>query len=387
MLESRATHRRWLLLAAALIAASAVGAGPALSATGPATTVPDASGTVWLCAPGAPDNPCEASLDTTIVTASGARIARHVSAGHTGFDCFYVYPTVTAQTTDNSDLTVEAAETGVARDQASPFSQDCRVFAPMYRQRTPSSLAKGLGGDPAADAVAYRSVLAAFDDYLENDNGGRPIVFVGHSQGAAVLIRLLAARVDTNPDLRARMVSAIIAGGNVTVPDGKAVGSSFQHIPACTSALETGCVIAYSSFPSQPPADSLFGIAGQGVSLQSGQIATTGVHVACVNPGALNGGSAAVTSSFLAVTSPTAPPAITTPWVTYPAEYESSCRQAGNATWLQLEKIVPATDARPTVAETLGANWGYHLDDMNLPMDDLVRDVRTQELAYSATHR
>ena len=69
------------------------------------------------------------------------------------------------------------------------------------------------------------------------------------------------------------MVSAIIAGGNVAVPIGRDVGSTFKHLPLCTSTGQTSCVIAYSSFPELPPADSLFGRPGQGVSLQSGQTA------------------------------------------------------------------------------------------------------------------
>jgi hypothetical protein len=48
------------------------------------------------------------------------------------------------------------------------------------------------------------------------------------------------------------MVTAIIAGGNVTVPTGKTEGATFQNIPICTASDLSGCVIAYSSFPSQP---------------------------------------------------------------------------------------------------------------------------------------
>ena len=35
----------------------------------------------------------------------------------------------------NADLTIEPQETQIAIDQASRFSQVCRVFAPMYKQQ------------------------------------------------------------------------------------------------------------------------------------------------------------------------------------------------------------------------------------------------------------
>ena len=110
----------------------------------------------------------------------------------------------------------------------------------MYRQRTAASLAKGLGGDPTADQVAYQSLLSGWKDYLAHDNDGRPIIFIGHSQGAAMLIRLLRSQIDPNPRLRTQLVSAIILGGNVQVPKGKTVGGSFRHIPDMRVAASDG---------------------------------------------------------------------------------------------------------------------------------------------------
>src|SRR5471030_2733312 len=115
----------------------------------------------------------------------------------------------------------------------------------MYRQQTAADLDRtGLSGDQAAAAVAYASVLSAWRDYLAHDNDGRPVVFIGHSQGAAVLIRLLASQIDPVAARRAQMVSAIILGGNVQVASGHTVGGSFQHIPACESFAQLHCVIA-----------------------------------------------------------------------------------------------------------------------------------------------
>ena len=66
---------------------------------------PDAAGSVWLCRPGPADDPCAASLDTTVVQASGScTIKRVVAPSSSRFDCFYLYPAVTSQTTDNANL-------------------------------------------------------------------------------------------------------------------------------------------------------------------------------------------------------------------------------------------------------------------------------------------
>ncbi len=149
------------------------------------------------------------------------------------------------------------------------------------------------------------------------------------------------------------MVAAIIAGGNVTVPTGKTVGATFQHLPLCTSANQSGCVIAYSSFPSEPPSDSMFGRPGQGISLNSGQTATTGVQVACVNPADIGGGTADM-STYWPVRAPLpmpsmAPPApaVHTPWLSYPQQYTGTCETEGGATWLQVTPVAAAGDTRP----------------------------------------
>jgi hypothetical protein len=128
-------------------------------------------------------------------------------------------------------------------------------------------------------AVAYGSVLPAWHWFLAR-TGGRPIILVGDSQGSAILIHLISAELDHEPSVLRRLVVVVLAGGNLRVPAGKTVGATFTRVPLCTSASQTGCAIAFSSYPAQPPADSQFGRPGQGVSLQSGQTATAGQQVA-----------------------------------------------------------------------------------------------------------
>jgi Protein of unknown function (DUF3089) len=52
----------------------------------------------------------------------------------------YVYPTVSGQPTGNSNLVIGPAERSVALYQAARYSENCRVYAPMYRQVTLAAL-------------------------------------------------------------------------------------------------------------------------------------------------------------------------------------------------------------------------------------------------------
>ena len=284
----RATGRS---VAAALAAATIlVLVGPSLSTPAAmATTRPldTSSPTVWLCRPGLPADPCTYSRAGTTVTAAGATTETDpvTAASAQNFDCFYVYPTVSTEPGDNANLAIQPAEQVAAVAQASRFSQVCNVWAPMYRQSTNAAIKDGNFLKPRVIDTAYDSLLSAWKDYITHDNDGRPIIFIGHSQGATLLIKLLRQEVDPSSKLRKQLVSAIILGGNVQVPTKGDVGGSFRNIPTCTSAAQTGCVIAYSAFGSTPPARSLFGRAGKGVSLQSGQTVSKGQRRGLREPG------------------------------------------------------------------------------------------------------
>ncbi len=343
---------------------------------------PDPSGTVWLCRPGLPSNPCITNLTTTVVGPGGAsHVQRTPVPKKSPIDCFYVYPTVSAQPTINADLTIDPAERFVAMLQASRFSSQCRVYAPMYPQITRSGLTRGATG--ANVLTAYDGVQAAWNDYLAHYNKGRGVVFIGHSQGASMLIRLLKSEVDPKPAVRKLVVSALIMGGNVTVPIGKTVGGDFKHIPACQSKTQTGCVLAYSSFLDPPPVNSLFGRVGAGVSVLSGDGPNPNLQVLCVDPAAVSGGTGtlqpyAPTGSILGSIGTGS----TTPWVESADQYSAHCEYAGGISWLQVGVIPHPGDTRPAVTQSLGPAWGLHLDDVNLALGNLVSLVRSQARAY-----
>jgi hypothetical protein len=357
---------------------------------GAAAAVPRSSAapaTVWLCRPGQAADPCAYSSAATAVSSSGATSSVAPSEkSDSKFACFYIYPTVSTQLGTNSNLVVGKAEIEAAVDQASRFSAECDVYSPMYRQVTLVGLAAGFANNSSNQSIAYESLLAGWESFLADYSDGRPFILIGHSQGAAMLIRLIESQIDHDAALRARLVSAIIAGGNVQVPTGKLVGGSFANVPACTSATETGCVIAYSTYPSEPPSTSVFGRPGQGVSLQSNQTTSAGEQVLCVNPASLAGGKAALDPFFFTTTQSLGKVDVTTPWVTYPGLYSASCQHAGGATWLQVTPTHVSGDPRPLVQVLPTADWGYHLEDVNLALGNLVKDVSSEEAAYSA-HR
>ena len=380
-----------VLLAAAVAAAACTrSSAPPPTAATPGTptssgtpAAPGSSNVVWLCRPGMTDDPCTVSPATTSVGPSGDRTpvpAR--DAAHQPFNCFYVYPTVVGGTTLNAPLEVQPVIRKTAIEQASQFSRACQVWAPVYRQATLRGLlSSAQPGSPVA-AIAYDSVLAAWREFLAHDDG-KPIIVIGHSQGASILIKLLQREVDPDPAARSLLVSAVLLGGNVQVRAGRSVGGSFQHLPLCTAPGQAGCVIAYSSFSRTPPPNTYFGIAGQGVSWLSGQYSGAGQQVACVNPATIGGGAAPLQPYFAGVNAA----GTTATWVTYPRLYTASCQTAGNITWLQVTDTADASDRRPALHDTDPATFGLHRYDVNLALGNLVHDVLAQEAAYQCQGR
>ena len=105
----------------------------------------------WLCRPGRTDDACAIDLTTTVVAADGA-MTKETWTGNpkAAIDCFYVYPTVSADQGELSDMVAGNEERNVIRQQFARFGSQCRTFAPLYRQVT-------LGGlravSPAAKSI------------------------------------------------------------------------------------------------------------------------------------------------------------------------------------------------------------------------------------------
>ncbi len=342
--------------------------------------------TVWLCK--ADSGPCGARLTTTVVEADGNRtVEKARRARRPAIDCFYVYPTVSEQTTANANLKIEATERAVAELQASRFAQDCEVYAPMYPQMTLKAINEPISLKAAGKA--YAGVLDAWNEFLADYDEGRGVVLIGHSQGALMLTELLKNQIDPNPEVRKLLVSALLMGGNVLVPKGKLVGGDFQNIPACQEASETHCVIAYSSFLKEPPEGSYF---GRPSSSKSPIEPPPDSEVLCVNPTLedQNGSAGALLPYEQTKPYPGAfgalygqLPTARTPWVSSVGEYAAQCHQENGASWLQVNPVGPALDPDEYVQELLGADWGLHLFDVNIALGNLVKTVALEADSYA----
>jgi hypothetical protein len=359
-----------------------------------------AAGARWLCQPGRAPDPCTGNAAVSAVRADGAvgPAARPSSVAASKFACFYVNPTtsLTQTRTGNTGLAVTQLETYIAAEEAAPFSQVCDVWSPLYRSQTLPTVLKGLAGDEnlmrSTFTVAFDSVLPAWQWFLAH-TGSKPIILVGDSQGAAILIHLISDRLDHQPAVLRRLLVAILVGGNLQVPAGKSIGSTFTNVPLCTSVIQTGCAIAFSSYSSQPPANAVFGRPGQGTSLQSQQMARDGQQVACVNPAALGGGTGDLDPYLLTASQTGLKEPVHTPWVTYPGLYSATCEQGGGATWLQVTSLAGTSHTRPVVNEDrvpgtpdTGPAWGYHGYEYNLALGSLLNDVIGEEAAWQSSH-
>ena len=332
---------------------------------------------VWLCKPGMADNPCEIQQDTTVEEAGQPDRVVTPGAGPREIDCFYVYPTVSNQPTPNADKSRDPELESIAKYQAARFSLQCRVFAPIYRQGTLAAIASGMLGSSGSDReLAYGDVLEAWREYLAEENGGRGVVLIGHSQGTFMLRELLSREIEANPGQLRRLVSGLLIGGDVEVAEGELTGGDFQRTPVCTREAQVGCVVAFSTFAEDPPADARFGTTGE-----------EGLEVACTDPRLLSGSEEAlriltpsepfapgIIAAGIVVTSNGPPPSAPTTWVTPPDRFEGSCRKINGANVLRLE---PQPGSR-TPSVFPDDTWGTHLIDVNMALDPLIRLVARQ---------
>jgi hypothetical protein len=352
----------------------------------------------WLCRPGRRDACSTPNLDVSDIAPDGTiTIRKSAAAADPKADCFYVYPTLSYDQGGNSDMIANDEERRVVETQFARFREQCRTFAPLYRQSTLTWLRSNMAGKPIPVdlELRYIDVRDAWRHYLANDNNGRPFVLVGHSQGSGLLKRLIAEEIDGKP-VQKQMLSAMLAGHNVLVADGMESGGDFKSVPLCRKADQNGCALSWVTFraASPPPANARFARADK-----------AGMWVACTNPAQLAGRSATLRAVLPSTNLAGDLGGVAQPWtregkpiatrfVSLPGLYSGQCVSSGGANYLAAALASDPADGRiddPGGDVKLGPailpDWGLHLLDVNLVLEDMVALVGTQSAAWARANR
>lgn len=163
-------------------------------------------------------------------------------------DVFFIHPTTLTRKKDSSvnayiDDSILNRKTDYSSIlyQASVFNEQCRVFAPRYRQaHYRNYFIKDTVLAKQAFDLAYEDVKNAFEYYLKHYNNGRPIIIASHSQGTTHAARLLKEYFEEKL-LQNKLVCAYIIG--MPTPVGY-----FTGIRPCKDSLDTGCFMGWRSF-------------------------------------------------------------------------------------------------------------------------------------------
>ena len=160
---------------------------------------------------------------------------------------FYIHPTTWGGSEWNATVPDAAARPGVdavVASQASVLDACCAVYAPRYRQAASASVFDRRGNGPQAYGLAFTDIVRAFRHFAEQ-TGERPIVVLGHSQGALHAGNLLTEVIAKDESLQERMVVTYIAG--IPVPL-RSYGGEFSGFKPCLASDDTGCIASWRTY-------------------------------------------------------------------------------------------------------------------------------------------
>ena len=154
---------------------------------------------------------------------------------------FYVHPTTYWGADWNpkkKSIPQERVKNLLIINQAAAFSACCEVFAPHYRQANLYSFWDIQGDGGKALRVAYQDVKDAFEEFI-NINGNKPFILAGHSQGTALLRRLII-EFETKKHFTDNLIAAYLVGFNIKE-------EQFKNVQSCKSANDTGCYLSWNT--------------------------------------------------------------------------------------------------------------------------------------------
>lgn len=211
----------------------------------------------WLCAVcvGCSDGPARYVLPTEPDYAQESAWYKEANAVDGGLqaDVFYVAPTCVWDWQDAQGRVMHFEDV-YNEDQrralrpslelaADIFADSYNFYAPYYRQITLESWMEGEDTVEKRFPYAMADVKRAFDYYLEHENGGRPFILAGFSQGAKAVVELLK---DMPSGVYEQLVAAYVIGYNVSEREAE----YFKTIEAARDSVDTGVTVCYNSVDS-----------------------------------------------------------------------------------------------------------------------------------------
>ena len=169
--------------------------------------------------------------------------AYYEDAGDKDADVFLVCPTVDVK--DEYHMSLEDDETkgnflGALNMERGIYDEEARMFSPYYRQAAMKAYELPEKEREACLDSAYRDVSEAFSWYLEHENGGRPIVLAGFSQGADMCYRLLEEYFG-DEELFGRLVAVYAIGW----PLREELAKAYPQIVPASGPDDTGVVVSF----------------------------------------------------------------------------------------------------------------------------------------------
>lgn len=340
----------------------------------------------WTCRPDTTDT-CDDDTSVTLVNADNStEVLQFTPDPDAPVDCFYLYPTSSEDATLNSDFT-SGNERITAFLQVARLSSVCRMFAPTYRSVTLDGLFNQSPSDEAWN-LAFEDVEDAWNHYLANDNQGRGVILLSHSQGTMHMIRLIDEVIERDEAQRSLIVSGALLGYSIAVPRGGDVGGRFDQLPLCRDAEQIRCIMTYATFrDTRPPSPDAF--FGKSADPDMGETVDPTQEAGCTNPAALGGGSGDLLSAFgtadWGFTDGSGTQAITTPFMSFPGLVSARCVSEGDFSYLQVTMKPDPTDPRTDdIRGDLDDRWGLHDIDWEIGALSILDVVRQQIAVWVA---
>ena len=194
---------------------------------------------------------------------------------------FYIHPTTWPGTEWNAtvpDAAARPAVDAVVASQASVLDACCAVYAPRYRQAASAAVFAPPGNRDPAYGLAFTDIVRAFTHFARR-TGDRPIVLLGHSQGALHANRLLGDVIAQDETLKKRLAVAYIAG--IPIPM-RSYESELAGFSPCRAGNDSGCVASWITYG--PAGDAQAVLSVTATRFPQYRRGDGGLDVQCSNP-------------------------------------------------------------------------------------------------------